>query len=73
MRTRAEHLAWCKARAVEMLDSGDIAGAAASMISDLNKHTEPLYDQITLTTLTMDAMLFRRTAADMRNWIEGFN
>lgn len=31
--TRAEHLAWCKRRAIEAVDSGDLAGAVASMTS----------------------------------------
>ena len=39
-RTRAEHLQWCKDRAIEILDSGDRTQAFASMGSDLNKHDE---------------------------------
>jgi hypothetical protein len=38
--TRAEHLAWCKERALEYLDMGDRVNAMASMISDLGKHPE---------------------------------
>lgn len=71
--TRAEHLAWCKQRALDILDSGDADAAVASMLSDLNKWREPLYDQMTLTTLAMDAVLFRKTADQLRDWINGFN
>lgn len=38
--TRHEHLEWCKNRAHEYLDKGDLANAIASMLSDLNKHVE---------------------------------
>lgn len=38
--TRQEHLDWCKKRALEYLDRGDITNAVASMASDLNKHEE---------------------------------
>jgi hypothetical protein len=40
MRTREQHLDWCKQQAHEYLDDGDIANALASMMSDLNKHPE---------------------------------
>lgn len=36
MESRAEHLAWCKQRALEYADRGDIAGALASMGSGLD-------------------------------------
>lgn len=38
--TRAEHLAWCKQRALEYCDIGDTAQAWASMASDMGKHPE---------------------------------
>lgn len=36
--TRAEHLDWCKQRALEYVERGDCSDAFASMASDLNKH-----------------------------------
>jgi hypothetical protein len=36
--TRAEHLQWAKARALEYVEAGDLANACASMLSDLSKH-----------------------------------
>lgn len=71
-RTRHEHLAWCKARALGILDADDPPGAIASMLSDLTKWTSPLYEPGTLQVLAADALFFCRTAADVRNWIEGF-
>ena len=38
--TRQEHLAWCKQRALEYVDNGDLTNAYASMASDLRKHPE---------------------------------
>ena len=37
--TRAEHLEWCKKRALKYLP-GDTSQAFASMMSDMRKHTE---------------------------------
>jgi hypothetical protein len=38
--TREEHLEWCKKRALEYCDIGDVNQAFASMGSDLRKHPE---------------------------------
>lgn len=68
--TRDEHLAWCKTRALEYLDRGELVDAVASMGSDLGKHSE---------TKPLDSFLFlgMLAAADhdeveVRRWIEGF-
>ncbi len=37
---RAEHLEWCKKRALEYVNNGDLQNAYASMAFDLNKHPE---------------------------------
>lgn len=68
MESRAEHLAWCKQRALEYADRGDIAGALASMGSDLRKHPD-LERSADLVMLGM----FENTPAKMRHFIEGFN
>ncbi len=70
-RTRDEHLAWRKGRALELLDGGDPAGAVASMISDLGKWERRLYDTTTITVLSMDGMLFCKTPDQVRHRIEG--
>lgn len=72
-QTREQHLAWCKERALAILESGDDAGAVASMISDLGKWKEPMYDQATMNLMSADALFFRKTAPEVKNWIEGFN
>lgn len=38
--TRAEHLQWCKDRALAYVRDGDLVNAVASMGSDLTKHPE---------------------------------
>ncbi len=40
METRHEHLEWCKQRALEYVDAGDLAGALGSFNSDMAKHPE---------------------------------
>lgn len=71
--TRAEHLAWCKQRALEYVDAGDTKGAIASMMSDLNKHPETTgHAGIQLTVMLMFGG-FLSTPADVRRHIEGFN
>ncbi len=38
--TKDAHLAWCRQRALELLDAGDPIAAVTSLINDLNKHDE---------------------------------
>ena len=73
MRTRAEHIAWCKLRALEYVDAGNIQQAVASMCSDLDKHDKTsnhVGKQLGLMGLMGGSM---NTPADTRKWIEGFN
>ena len=69
---RSEHLAWCKQRALEYVDKGDLVNAVTSMLSDLGKHPE------TVTTnpfLPACGMIYagKRDAPSVRRWIKGFN
>lgn len=70
---RAEHLAWCKKRALEYVDQGDLTGAYASMTNDLSKHPDTeghAAIQLGVMLLT-DGHL--SSPAEMRKFIEGFN
>lgn len=71
--TRNEHLEWCKKRALEYVDMGDVTNAYASMVSDLRKHPETENH----AALEMGAeMMFAghlSTPEKMRRFIEGFN
>lgn len=75
MMTAEEHLEWCKKRALEYLDAGELANAFASMGSDLSKHPETaLHDTPTGNVLMELGMLhvINHDARELRRWIEGF-
>ena len=40
LRSRRQHLNWCKRRALRLLNTGDAGGAFDSMLRDLGQHTE---------------------------------
>lgn len=70
-RTRDEHLAWCKRRALEYVDRGNLRDAVSSMISDMRKHPD--------TAASMEGMAIiglmeaaGGSAFRVRYWIEGF-
>lgn len=71
--TRAEHLAWCKQRALEYVNHGDMQSAYASMASDLGKHPETEgHSAIQLGMMML--MSGHLDAPDkMRDFINGFN
>ncbi len=72
MSDRQEHLKFCKERALEYLDKGDVVHAITSMLSDLSKHAETRDIGEKLSQLgMMYAMNKDRRAA--RRFIEGFN
>jgi hypothetical protein len=69
-RSRDEHLAWAKARALEYLNAGDAANAFASMASDLKKHPELNYHEAIMQVGLL--YLINRDQVNLRRWIEGF-
>ncbi len=73
--TRQEHLEWCKQRALEYVDAGDLQGAFASFASDTSKHPETA--DVKQTVLNLGAMsLFGGlldTPQKMREHILGYN
>jgi hypothetical protein len=74
MRTRDEHLEWCKERAREYLDRGDLANAVASMGSDMDEHPDTRMAGEKMGMLMYVAMI-RLTEGDVqgvRDWVEGF-
>ena len=71
---REEHIAWCKQRALEELDRGDLTNAIASMLSDLRKHPET--ENHIGGTLGAGLLLvpgWAKNSQEVRKWIEGFN
>lgn len=71
--TRSEHLQWCKNRALEYVDAGDMSQAVASMCSDLSKHDETANH----VGIQLGEMLMfggnMTTEAEAKEWINGFN
>lgn len=57
MMTKAEHLAWCRRRALEYVEVGDYQQAISSLMSDLGKHPETQELPHRLAKLAIDMML----------------
>jgi len=70
--TRQEHLDWCKQRALEYVNAGDLVNAVASMGSDLSKH--PLTKFLAEPNITFAAALAAQSGdVDfVRRYITGF-
>jgi len=68
---RAEHIAWCKKRALEYCDRDEYMDAVASMGSDLGKHPETAHAGKTLLPLAI-LYLTQDDREGIRRWIEGF-
>lgn len=70
---RADHLAWCKRRALEYVDAGDLDQAVASMASDLSKHAD--FRAIAGSPLMLIGLgeAIRGDVPGVRRWVEGFN
>lgn len=70
---RAEHLQWCKDRANEYVDRGNVQEAYASMTSDLSKHD----DTADHAAIGLGIMMLMggqlNTPQEMRKFINGFN
>ncbi len=71
--TRTDHLAWCKARALEYVDTGDLPQALASMYSDLGKHPDTQDHQGIELGHKLQEFGFLTTELQVRDYIQGFN
>lgn len=71
--TREEHLKWCKKRALEYVDAGDLNQAFASMGGDLNKHPETEGHPAMVLGLLLMMGGHLTTPDEMRKFILGFN
>lgn len=71
--TREEHLDWCKQRALEYVERGDLTSAYGSMVSDLGKHPDTKDHGAVQLGMMLLVAGHLKTAPDMRRFIEGFN
>ena len=70
--TRSEHLQWCKERALEYVEQGQLADAITSFASDYGKHEEcGEINPHLMSAGIMSAM--NNDSAGVRRFIEGFN
>lgn len=70
--TRENHLAWCKKRALELVDAGDWRQGLTSMMSDLGKHEETAGHSAIQLCMMMLLGGQIRGAVEARKFIEGF-
>lgn len=71
--TRSEHLQWCKNRALEYIQDGDIPQGITSMMSDMRKHSET--DSKASVSLCMAMLMSGKltTQHEAEKFINGFN
>lgn len=75
MSTRKEHMQWCKQRALEYAEAGDLTNAIGSMLSDLGKNEETARLQEGIGgLLAMDGMMKAQSndTQGVIQWIHGF-
>ena len=73
MMNRNEHLQWCKNRALEYVEAGELTEAFTSMISDLRKHPETVNHpgiNLGMTLLFAEKL---NDYTEMKKFIQGFN
>ena len=70
---REERMEWCKKRALQYVDIGDIPQAITSMLSDLGSHPETInHPGIELGFMLLMAGQLK-TQEEARRFINGFN
>ena len=72
--TRAEHLQWCKDRAMEYVNEGNLLEAVTSMMSDLGKHPETsCHGALAMLGLLAAQQAQRGNREEVVRYIQGFN
>lgn len=68
---RGRHLHWCKQRAIECINRGELEQAWASFASDMEKH-ESTRGRLGNDYLLL-AMMYMNSPTQLQRFIEGFN
>jgi hypothetical protein len=71
MRTRDEHVEWCKQQARPYLDRGDIENGISSMMSDMMKHDETRGTAVRMAILALH-YITKGDIREARHFVEGF-
>lgn len=72
MSTRDEHLAWCKERALEYIDAGDVRNGVTSFASDVRKDPSTAEEASNVGMACLSFLLGNPTPAQARQFIEDF-
>lgn len=72
MRTREEHLQFCKDRAHEYLAEGDLPNAVTSMLSDLQRHPETRFQEENPLVMFGLMAAMNNNREEVRRFIDGF-
>lgn len=73
MRTRTEHIAWCKEQALKELAFSGPTNAWAAMASDLRKHPDTADHPAIMLGMQLILIGDLDTPEKMKRFIEGFN
>jgi len=71
-----EHLEWCKKRAYEYVERGELLNAVTSMSSDVTKHPDgPKEGSPTVALLMLAGALSAQhgDVREVRHWIDGWH
>lgn len=71
LETRQEHIEFCKTRAYEYLEMGELGEAIASLQSDLRKHSETASHGAIELSLRLQMAGQLNTKEDVRLFIDG--
>jgi len=67
---REVHIAWCKDRALEYLNAGDLPNAFTSMVSDMGELSQTAISRSLIRLGLLHVT--EKQADDLRQWIERF-
>lgn len=73
MKTRKEHLDWCKQRALEYCNMHDMENAFISFMSDLAKHKATAGHPAIRLGMLLQMKGYLQTIGAMQEFIEGTN
>lgn len=68
-----EHLTWCKMRAFEYIDKGDVSAGWETFLSDMNKHPETATHIVLELGVVLHMQGHLDNPHDMKNFIEAIN
>jgi hypothetical protein len=71
--SREDHLQWCKDRALEYVELGDLSKAIASMTSDIQKHPQTRLSPPVERALLIPILFNQLDEKKVSEWINGFD